>query len=169
MSCIEYIMSPQHMVYNVEKAEFIKILDNVGKALKCHGTTREFTRYIHNELVYESGVKNDHVKTFRKTPISFELYSNNNSNSKFQFYKSALDKEKIPYYMFPSTRQIFDDPDVTCTVFKLHNNVHIHFEVQVFSSDNTIVHKIFISHTVDERDDADTVKKALDRAFTLLC
>ena len=109
MSYIEYIVSPSSDSYNVEKKEMSRMLATVSKQYK--GTTKRFTRYFYQDLVYESGV--NEVRVYRKTPPTIETSINN-------FIKATMNKEKLPYFMFPSTIQIYDNMDVTAITFRVH-------------------------------------------------
>ena len=157
MSYIEYIVSPSSDSYNVEKKEMSRMLATVSKQYK--GTTKRFTRYFYQDLVYESGV--NEVRVYRKTPPTIETSTNN-------FIKATMNKEKLPYFMFPSTMQIYDNMDVTAITFRVHTNIYINFETQNYAQDKMIINKVFVNYNVDARDDTDTIANLIKRAQEML-
>lgn len=167
-SYIEYILSSGNRNCNLEEKEIRLLMANVSQ--KCSAsTTRMFTRYLYRDLVYENGA--NQVKTWRKTPISINVLSASSGSGTSigarEILEAQFNMDKIPCYMFPSTLQIYDNADVTKTVFSLHKNVLINFETMVFDATN-IVNKVFVSYNKDIKDDPDTVKLTIDRAISLL-
>lgn len=171
---IEYVVCLENRVYNIEKTKFNTLLSSVQNQSKKGHTAKHlrFTRYIYKDLVYECSDSAD-VRTYRKTPLSLTVKQSDKDKDKdicIDIMQGNYSKEKIPFYMFPSTTGLYDVVDVQSSVFRVHNNVFINFETQRFtnSKDSTDVFKVFINYNVDPRDDAELVKTIIEKAVSTL-
>jgi len=170
-SCIEYIMSYDDKNFDLKKEELVSLMGAVCGKYKTSGTRYEFTRYIYKDLVYEVGQSD--IKTWRKTPLSLGLEKRQaQAQSQRTIIRAEYNQDKIPCYLFPSTRRIYDHSDVLKTTVRIHTNVFINFETQVYDKGQTqtTVHKVYINYNMSthNKDDPDTIKAIIDQALEVL-
>ena len=176
---IEHVVCHANNVYKLEKKEFSILMSSASKATATKTPpTKHFTRYLFEDMVYECSSAD--VRTYRKTPKVLKT-THSDSDSDKHIMEGSYNKEKIPFYMFPSTTRLYDTSDVSSTVFRVHNNVFINFEMQRFTQDInnidininnninkpliSIVYKVFVNYNVDSRDDPDIIKAVITRAL----
>jgi hypothetical protein len=176
---IEHVVCHANNVYKLEKKEFSILMSSASKATATKTPpTKHFTRYLFEDMVYECSSAD--VRTYRKTPKVLKT-THSDSDSDKHIMEGSYNKEKIPFYMFPSTTSLYDTSDVSSTVFRVHNNVFINFEMQSFDSDisdisnvsgsgsgSETIYKVFVNYNVDPRDDPDTIKTVIDRTLGFL-
>jgi hypothetical protein len=142
--------------YNLGKKYFDELLAKQTK--KSH--PKMFTRYTHEDLIYECGP--GEVRTYRKNPVSSEAY-----NASDGILVNKYIKEKIPFYMFPSTTRIYEVAEITSIVIRMHNNVYLNFEVHMIGP-AVIVYKVFVNYNIEARDCPATIEKHIKNALALL-
>lgn len=135
INCFEYVLAnaPDNLYYNVSSERFDFILSHLKKTI--HFKQESHTSYFHKDLVYESH-KAD-VKTYRMIPLHIDTNEKN-------FIKLNFFKEKIPFYMFPSTLQIHNIIDIHSMYCKIDKNLTIIFEKQTFKEQPLSVRKIYL-------------------------
>lgn len=160
----EYVLSPSKSsksstVYNIEKKKYDELLARVSQHLKSSGSQKHYTRYVYEDMHYDAS--NVDSKTYRIIPIEL------NADTDSGIIKASYVKEKIPFYMFPSTNRIYENFDMNTIVFRIHKNLFINFETHLFI-DGQLIHKIYVNHNLDERDDTITINKKINDSLSLL-
>lgn len=158
---IEYVLTPSPNVYNIEKPKYDALLSRVSQHLKSSGSHKHYTRYVFEDMHYDAS--NVDSKTYRIVPVQLDTEMMDISG----ITKASYVKEKIPFYMFPSTTRIYENFDMTTIVFRIHKNLFINFETHLFI-DGQVVHKVYINHNLDERDDTITINKKITDSLSLL-
>jgi len=175
---VEYILFSQHLSnsnytnINIPLHEFERKLKLISRNKKCF--EKRWTRYIHTDLVYEVYEGPPEIKTYRIVPVSVKDQIGQNENQ--PIIEAAYQKEKLPFFMFPSTRHMNDVVSIHSTLIRLHNHVYINFERQIsktsqikngsfFQKD----HKIFVNCNKDEYADKDNINKIVEDAIKMLC
>lgn len=158
---IEYVVTkPQDGSYQIEKKKFYDLLGKISHKLNTSGSQKHYTRYIFEDMHYDAS--NTESKTYRLFPKELE------AEDCSCISKASYVKEKIPFYMFPSTLRIYENFDLTAVVFRIHRNIFINFETHTFTNNGQVIHKIYINHNVDERDDTLTINKKITDSLALL-
>lgn len=137
---------------NIDLGEFafFQLLANFPKPSMF---SKNITRYFHGDLIYE--VCNKEIKTFKKTPID---YVAEKANVKLFYYK-----EKIPFYLFPSTQDIHEVQNISSAIFRIHNNIYMNFDIITYPNQKGCAptYKVYLNYNHEPNIDADHVKKIL--------
>jgi hypothetical protein len=164
-SLVEFVVTPTDapLKYDIGKSTFIQLL-RAAKRRKPKCFQKNSTRYLYDDLVYEVSVSQTgpEVKTYRRT--SLEMVACNKGMSRLLYAK-----EKIPYYMFPSTMDICDIVTSSNVAFRIHNNVYLNFEVTKSDNSDEYFYKVFVNYNHEKDVDLTFVQTKIDEALGLLC
>lgn len=116
---------------------------------------KQYIKYILNDLVYEySNSPKKYINTYRLTPIG--CITNDD-----QYVKLMYCKEKIPYYLFPSTNKLTETLYINNMIFRIHNNVYLNFEMS--KSNKQQYYKIYINYNATEMVDQSIVDNCISK------
>ena len=136
---------------NIDMGEFafLQLLATFSKDTKMF--SKNITRYFYGDLIYE--VCNKEIKTFKKTTINCKIEK---ANTKLFYFK-----EKIPFYLFPSTQDIHEMQNISSAIFRIHNNIYMNFDIITYPQNNTRTYKVYLNYNHEPNIDIDHIKQIL--------
>ena len=147
---------------NIDPSSFEKKKTAIHRACKHKCFEKEWTRYIIEDLTYEVYATPKEIKTYRLTQFDFQLYEDQH------VAKCLFLKEKIPYFMFPSTNKLNAVIAIQSTIYRMHNHVYINFERHTFKNNPFTNLKIFVNVNRDSYADGANLDKIVEDAIRLL-
>lgn len=143
--------------FSIEDDEFAYIFKNIKETFNVCFQHR-FVKYIIGDKIYEyyDNDKKLNIKTYQNTPLSYEY---DKPHFKILYYK----RSKIPYYMFPSQKNVDSSVYVNKYVFRIHSNIYLNFETTTYE-DGKYYNKIYINYNHEERLEENIIKKCIEDA-----
>jgi hypothetical protein len=162
-SLVEYVMTPPGAPtkYDIGQSKFIQLLKAV-KRRKQKCCQKNSTKYMYEDMVYE--VSGPEVKTYRRASLSIESMESKSCH----MIRLLFAKEKIPYYMFPSTMNICDIVTCSNVAFRIHNNVYLNFEVTKSDGSDEHFYKVYINYNHDKDADMTFIQTKINEALDLI-
>lgn len=140
---------------NLSENAFLQLLSHLSekKDTRSNMFLKNITRYFYDDLIYE--ICNKEIKTLRKTPVDV---ISSNSTLKLLYYK-----EKIPFYLFPSTNDIHEVQNISSAIFRFHNSIYLNFDIITYPRNPSAsrTYKVYLNYNHEQNIDAEHIQGIL--------
>lgn len=142
---------------NMNEDMFMQILKRLTNSnYKYFG--KQHKTYYHHDLVYEN-YNQEEIKTYSRTIQEYKIDKDKKIVTLF------INKDKIPFHMFPASTLMNAVSTVKKLVFRAHNRIYINFQLEKIDGQVNFTRKIYINYNHDENLDSAYISDILGKTI----
>ena len=122
---------------------------------------KTFTKFILGDMIYEvtDMERKKEVRTYTNVGVDHKVVDG--------IHVLHYNRSKVPYYLFPSKKELNDVVEVSRTSFKIHNVIHLNFEINQYQ-DKSRTFKVYVLVQNNNQVEEGIVKNHVNKVLTLL-